>query len=96
MTGERKEELRSRIVDQLVGAFATFLLFSFVGWLLGFGDMKRDNAETARAVAKIETTVNVLQKDVSDLKMNGFAADSVLDKRVTVMEEQHRELLRRK
>jgi hypothetical protein len=93
-SGRRAPDFPSRVVDQVVGAFMSALLVGFLSWIGGILDMKNDVKNQGIAVGKLETNYAVIQKDVSDIKMNGFKADADLDKRVTVMEHQHEEILR--
>lgn len=95
---ERRAKLsfRKRLVEQSTSAIVAFLLVTFIGWLIGLGDLKtdfaldrQDRAQTRAVMTKLQTTVEKLQGDVIDMKSSGAATDMTLDKRASIIEHDH-------
>lgn len=96
MNIERRQELKSRAVDQALGSFVSAILIGFLAWLSGFSEVKYDVNQLTKDMVQVKTATIKTAGDISDMKLQGSLADAALNTRLTVVEMQHQEMLRLK
>ena len=103
-----KEKVRemtpTRWFDQLVGSAVTAVVIVVIGYAMGIPRMEENQRSLAKAMEEnqkasvvqfieLKSDVKEVKTAISTDKLNGIVADNALDKRMSLMELEHRSII---